>query len=119
MTDDVEALARVVHAALRAYAAELGEAAAPAWADAPEWQRAATRAAVRFARDNPEADAAAQHDAWVAERRAAGWRPGPVKDPAARTHPALVPFAELPDPERRKDALVVAVVRALAGSTGP
>lgn len=107
------AIARVVHEALRAYRAELGEAALPAWDDAPDWQRAATLAAVEFRLAHPDAGPEAQHDAWVAQTRAAGWTHGPVHDAAARTHPDLLPYDQLAEGARRKDALVAAVVRAL------
>jgi hypothetical protein len=108
------AIARVVHEALRAYRRELGEAPLPAWDDAPEWQRTATLAAVDFRLANPGAGLAAQHDAWVAQTRAAGWTHGPVHDAEARTHPDLLPYDRLPARARCKDALVAAVVRALA-----
>jgi hypothetical protein len=107
-------IARVVHETLRAYRAALGEEPLPAWDDAPEWQRTATLAAVEFRLANPDAGPAAQHDAWAADKRAAGWTYGAVRDDAARTHPALVPYDQLPESERRKDALVAAVVHALA-----
>ena len=29
-----------------------------------------------------------------------------MKDPAAKTHPCMVPYADLPESQRRKDALV-------------
>jgi hypothetical protein len=109
------AMARVVHEALRAYRRELGEDPLPAWDDAPEWQRAATLTAVEFRLAHPDADTAAQHESWLAEKRAAGWTYSAARDAEARTHPALVPYDQLPERERRKDALVAAVVRALAG----
>jgi hypothetical protein len=43
-----------------------------------------------------------------------GWTYGPVKDAAARTHPLLVPFAQMPAEAQAKDRLFIAVVRALA-----
>lgn len=55
-----------------------------------------------------------QHDAWCADKRAAGWVYGPIKDPAAKTHPCLLPYAELPDAQRRKDGLYLTVVRGMA-----
>ena len=39
---------------------------------------------------------------------------GPVKDEAAKTHPDLVPFDQLPEHEKQKDRLFMAIVRALA-----
>jgi hypothetical protein len=47
------------------------------------------------------------HDAWARERLADGWRWGPARDDASRRHPSLVPYAELPDEERRYDRVTV------------
>ncbi len=47
------------------------------------------------------------HDAWARQRLADGWRWGPERDDASRRHPSLVPYAELPDEERRYDRVTV------------
>lgn len=44
-----------------------------------------------------------------------GWRRGAAKDPAAKTHPCLIPYADLPGCERVKDAVFAAIVRAMSG----
>jgi hypothetical protein len=108
----VEEIARVCHEANRAVQTLLGDPApSPAWDDAPDWQRESAVAGVREALVG--ADPAGLHEAWCAAKRANGWTYGPVKDPAARTHPCLVPYAELPEGERIKDRLFMAVVDAL------
>lgn len=58
--------------------------------------------------DEAEVEVLAQqeHRRWVAERRAAGWRPGP-RDPVRRTTPYLVPWEELSDEVRDYDRLFV------------
>jgi len=43
------------------------------------------------------------HDVWAAERIAQGWTYGPARDDAAKTHPCLVPYAELPEKEKEFD----------------
>ncbi len=40
------------------------------------------------------------HDVWAAQRLAQGWTHGPTRDDAARKHPCLVPYADLPDTEK-------------------
>lgn len=110
----LEAIARTVHAALREWAAAHGQSDIPEWTHAPAWMHASTRESVRHALANPASDGRAQHEQWVQQKRADGWRHGPVKDPAAKTHPLMVPYDDLPDWERRKDALINAVARALA-----
>lgn len=109
----IEVIARVVHEAIRAFQLSLGEPAAATWDRAEPWERESTIEGVKFRLDHPEAPASAQHDQWMAEKQAAGWRYGAVKDADRKTHPSLVPYTELPESERRKDALFQAVIDAL------
>ena len=53
------------------------------------------------------------HAGWLAEKVATGWVYGPVKDPAAKTHPCMVPYDDLPPEQRAKDSIYVSVVRAV------
>ena len=110
---EVEIIARVAHEAVRAYKKALGEEEIPGWDEAPDWMHESTLTAVRDRLADPDAPPSAQHEAWMAEKHAAGWRHGLVNDPAAKTHPMMVPHEELPDTERRKDTLIQAVVDAL------
>jgi ryanodine receptor 2 len=43
------------------------------------------------------------HDVWASQRIADGWTYGPVRDDALRRHPDLVPYADLPEGEKRYD----------------
>lgn len=113
--DALEAAARVVHEAVRAWARSAGDVSIRPWGNAPKWMKEATRAAIRFRLDNPDAPPSAQHDQWMADKEAAGWRFGKTKDPVKKTHPLMIPYGELPAFERRKDALVAAVITALLG----
>lgn len=45
------------------------------------------------------------HDIWAAQRMADGWSFGPKRDDAAKKHPCLVPYAELPDSEKEYDRI--------------
>jgi ryanodine receptor 2 len=47
--------------------------------------------------------AANTHDVWAAQRLASGWSFGPTRDDAARTHPCLVPYEQLPESEKEYD----------------
>ena len=111
--EDRENIARVAHEAIRAYKEARGEDAPPPWDEAPAWMHESTRAAVTARLEGPLAPPSAQHEAWLEEREATGWRYGPVKDPDGKTHPLMVPYDRLPVSERRKDALMLAVIDAL------
>lgn len=51
--------------------------------------------------------AANAHDVWSQKRIADGWRLGPARDDTAKTHPCLVPYAELPESEKDYDRVLV------------
>ena len=76
-------------------------------------------AAFRFADAEVERLAQMEHDRFVAERLAAGWRsaPGP-KDIHAKTSPTLVPWQELPENERVKDYAAVHDLPAFLARAG-
>jgi hypothetical protein len=43
------------------------------------------------------------HDVWARQRLAEGWTYGPRRDDDAKTHPGLVPYADLPESEKDYD----------------
>ncbi len=107
-------IARVVHEAIRAWAAAHDEPPMPAWSRAPAWMKQATRESVAHVIENPAEGPGGQHRQWMAAKLRDGWRLGEVKDAEARTHPLLIPYEALPEFQQRKDALLIAVVKALA-----
>lgn len=111
MTD--EEIAQVVHEAMRAFKISLGQDAPEDWQHCPQWMRDSSVAAVQYRKDNPDAPHSAQHDQWMDDKLAHGWTFGEVRDDDAKKHPLLIPYEQLPVIERRKDALVSAVIRAL------
>jgi len=52
---------------------------------------------------HPEATAEENHNNWMKRKREQGWKYGPKKDFEKKEHPDLVPFAILPECEKRKD----------------
>ena len=58
--------------------------------------------------------AARVHEAWLANRTAAGWRLGPRRDDERHQHPSMVAFDELPEAERDLDrSVVIATLQGL------
>lgn len=110
----IEACARHAHEINRAYCAALGDDSQPPWDDAPGWQRDSAIAGGRATLEHPEQTPADSHAGWSAQKVADGWVYGPVKDPAAKTHPCLVPYEELPPDQRAKDYLFRAAVLGMA-----
>jgi hypothetical protein len=58
-----------------------------------------------------------EHARWSVERRLNGWRHGPVRDAARRTHPGLAPWSSAPEEVRMLDRVLVrAALEAFARS---
>jgi hypothetical protein len=49
------------------------------------------------------------HEDWVRAYESMGWKFGLIRDPAARTHPDMVPYLRLGQLERDKDEVFVAL----------
>lgn len=109
----IEQIARVAHEINRAYCQALGDNSQLAWEDAPVWQRISAVDGVWFHLNNPDAGPDHSHNAWMADKEAAGWKYGPVKDAERKEHPCFVPYDQLPVEQKAKDYLFRAVVHAL------
>lgn len=112
--DAIAKIAQVMHETMRAWQKANGQDVAPPWSKAPQWMRASSIDSVSWRIANPKAAVSAQHDQWLAQKKKDGWKHGKVKDGIRKTHPKMVSYNTLPEVERRKDALVNAVVNALA-----
>lgn len=113
MTYTDEEIAAVVHAAnCEVQAIDGDEAPSLPWACEDPAVKAVTVNGVKLARLGlPPEDL---HAAWCAAKRVQGWTFGLTKDPAAKTHPCLVPYRELPERQQAKDRLLCAITRELA-----
>ncbi|MBI1764268.1 MAG: hypothetical protein HYR56_22820 [Acidobacteria bacterium] len=109
----IEQIALICHEANRALCVATGDDSQPEWKDAPEWQRESTFNGVKFHLANPHASASHTHEEWLREKEMTGWKYGPVKNPASKEHPCIVPFEELPEDQQAKDYLFQAIVRGL------
>jgi hypothetical protein len=110
-----EQIAYVCHSANKAWCDLHGDFSQKRWEDAEEWQRQSAIAGVKFRLENPGASPKMQHEAWRQAKAADGWVYGEEKDAEKKTHPCMVPYAELPEFQRRKDALFAAICNALTG----
>lgn len=109
-----EIAARAAHDVNNAYCRAIGDAPSPEWDDMTEAQRAGVieGAAHALAGGSPEKS----HELWMQTRIDEGWLYGEVKDFEKKTSPCLVPYAELPEAQRAKDAIFQAVVRSVAAA---
>jgi hypothetical protein len=113
MNPVIEMIARTCHEVNRAYCIGLGDLSQLPWDQAPDWQRESVRNGVRFHIANPGSSPAASHENWLKEKIEQGWVYGPVKDAEAKTHPCCLPYEDLPEAQKTKDRLFIAVVGSL------
>jgi hypothetical protein len=114
--EKIDACARATHEANRAYCLALGDESQLPWDSAPGWQRGSARIGVEGAINGATPEQS--HESWLAVKAADGWRYGPTKDPEAKTHPCFVPYSELPEAQKAKDHVFVAVARAMWAALG-
>lgn len=75
-------------------------------------------AATHFRPEELERLAVLEHERWVAERRAAGWTSGPVKDVERRITPYLIPWEELTEEIREYDREAVRGIPEVLAEAG-
>ena len=110
-----EIAARVAHEVNRAYCEHIGDDTQKPWKEAEQWERDSAHMGVRVLMENPDLTPAQQHSMWVAHKKKEGWRYGKEKDEKEKAHPCIVPFDELPEEQKLKDALFQASVKAVLG----
>lgn len=113
MEDRIETIARCCYTMNRVWCNINNDNSMPDWHNAPQARRDSHMSGVRFRLANPDAPPSAQHDEWLRSMAADGWVYGPEKNSDRKTHPCIVPYNELPPVQRAKDAIFIAVVRAM------
>ncbi len=106
-------IAAVCHEAMRAYGVAIGDHSITYWENAPDWQRISAVRGVEGVLDGTISGPESAHESWLREKAENGWTWGPVKDASKFEHPAYLPYGELPEAQKRKDALFFAIVQAL------
>lgn len=113
-TDEfVEKVAAVYHEVSRAYHRALGTENIETWDVASEPKRQAAIEEVRFVISHPHATAATKHESWMAKKRADGWSFGPYKDLDTKKDPRFISYHLLPQEQRVKEYIALAVVRSI------
>lgn len=110
----IEIAARTSHEANRAYCQTLGDYSQPPWDEAPDWQKESARMGAASVLEGRAKSPEEQHQQWMDHKANEGWVYGPVKDPAKKEHPCMVPYDQLPPEQQVKDHLFRASVQAAA-----
>ncbi len=114
----LESIAAASHMANRAYCIGIGDLSQASWEDAPDWQKASALNGVRAKLLDPTVTPEQSHIGWLAEKEAAGWKYGPVKDPEKKEHPCFKPYAELDAAAKAKDDIFLATVISMGKTMG-
>ncbi len=114
MESEESLIAAITHEANREYCARFGnDHTQVAWEAAPDWQRKSAIGGVLAVLSGEAKSPEEQHESWMRLKIEDGWKYGERKDAEAKTHPCLVPYAQLDEYQRRKDHLFRAIVLAL------
>lgn len=113
MAITVEDIAKASHAVIAAMASEFDNNQMPAWDDAEQWMRDSSIETVQAILNDPYLPNSHFHNVWMAQRIAAGWKWGPVRNNDTKENPAMVPYDELPPHQRAKDGVLKALVDSL------
>lgn len=104
--------ATAAHNANKVLCEAMGDFSQVDFNDAPEWQRESSLNGVLKVWEDPTMTPERIHEEWVKDKLAAGWVYGEVKNAEKKTHPCLVPYNQLPETQRRKDDLFLAIAKA-------
>lgn len=108
---DILQIANTCHEANRVLQAHFGDEVSPPWHDAPgDIQRSAMMGVHRVMQGQGPREL---HESWMESKIAEGWKYGLKKDYNKKTHPCIVPYDELPDDQKIKDDMFLAVVKSL------
>jgi len=114
---NTEEIARICHAANTTYCKVVEHTIPPDWDNAPDWMKASSIHGVEFAlailNDGGKPTPETQHNNWLADKAASGWKYGPVKDEVKKEHPCFVPYSDLPMEQRVKDYIFIGIVTAI------
>lgn len=107
---DIDQISKTCHEVNRAIQEFNHEPVGPPWDEAPADIKESARQGVFnvMAGKTPEQ----LHESWMDFKIADGWTYGLVKDYSKRTHPCIVPYAELDEYQMLKDVTFAAVVNS-------
>jgi len=80
------------------------------WSERDETFQAQMTDYVESLRGKPLPTPEEAHNSWWRRYQDMGWTYGTVRDPIAKTHPDMVPYADLPKDEQDKDEVFLALV---------
>jgi hypothetical protein len=109
---EITVIAQAAHEVNRAYCMLLGDFTQQPWELASSETQASARAGVLGIASSDYTPEQA-HESWMNRKVAQGWAWGPNKSESLKTHPCILPYADLPEEQRYKDVLYATTVKAM------
>ena len=109
-----EEIAKVCFESIKSYCETINDGIEhKPWAQAPDWVKECFVRGVKFYLANPAATEEDCHDDWLLDRRTRGWKWGPKKIVALKESPYITTYDKLPEEQKIKNKLFLAIVEAL------
>lgn len=108
----LEQMAKVCHAAVRAYAETMGEFL-PEWNQLDADGKMRRIQGVKWRAENQQIPPRQVHEKWCQDMQADGWVYGPKTNSARKVHSCLVEYDELPPEQQVKDRLFGSIIDVL------
>jgi hypothetical protein len=115
----MERAGQAAHEVNRCYCIAIGDQSQPHWHDAPQWQRDSAIEGARACFLDPSRSPGASHAGWLQAKHREGWVWGAEKDGVRKVHPCMVPYEDLPEHQKAKDALFIATCRGVFSYHAP
>ena len=112
-----EQIAQIAHDANMGYSLSRLDFSQGPWSETPDWVRESAIAMVEYVRKNPNAKPEEVHSSWSKNKMKDGWTLGPRTDPFHKTHSCLVQYENLPESQKAKYYIFLAVVRSCLNIT--
>lgn len=107
--------ARIANAVNNALRMHFNEPANAAWDELDDESRHRALIGVAKAAEMPDMTPPECHKLWVESMAKDGYRYGEQIDYVRKEHPAMVPYTQLPEPQKLKTQLFLAIVRSVLG----
>ena len=108
--------ARIVHAANNSLRFHFGDPANPVWDELDEESKHRALVGVAKVAESPDITPQQCHAMWVESMAADGYRYGDNIDYVRKEHPNMVPYSQLPEPQKLKDLLFISIVKEACGA---
>lgn len=107
----IQSTAKACHEANKAFCESIGDNTQVSWEEASDAIKQSAFSGVIYALENPEVTPEQMHLNWKRDKIKAGWIYGKEKSEATRMHPCIVDYKDLPEEQRIKDDIFIAVVQ--------